>query len=81
MSTNRKNGPAPRRALITGASQGLGRALANECAARGMDLFLVALPESGLAQVSECITSEWDVRADWLEIDLTRDDATDRLLS
>ncbi len=81
MNTNRKNRPAHRRALITGASQGLGRALANECAARGMDLFLVALPGSGLAQVSECITGEWDVKADWLEIDLTRDDAMDRLLS
>jgi short-subunit dehydrogenase len=76
-----KNRPTPRHALITGASQGLGRAFADECAARGMDLFLVALPESGLPQVAQCITSEWGVSVDWLEIDLTEDDATDRLLT
>jgi short-subunit dehydrogenase len=76
-----KNTQAPKCALITGASQGLGKAIAEECAARGMDLFLVALPESGLPQVAQRITSEWNVGADWLEIDLTQDDAVDRLLS
>ncbi len=76
-----RNRPTPRHALITGASQGLGRALADECAARGMSLFLAALPESGLPQVAQCITREWDVAVDWIEIDLTRDDAPDRLLS
>jgi hypothetical protein len=59
----------------------LGKAFADECAARGMDLFLVALPESGLPQVAQRIASEWDVKVDWLETDLTRDDAPDRLLS
>ncbi len=43
---------------ITGASQGLGKAIADECAARGMGLFLVALPGSGLPQVAQCIISE-----------------------
>jgi len=70
----------PRNALVTGASQGLGMAIAEECASRGMNLFLVALPESGLPRVAERIESEWAVRADWLEIDLTRDDAPDLLL-
>jgi len=46
-----------------------------------MNLFLVALPDGGLPQVAQAITSEWDVRVDWLEIDLTRDDAADRLLA
>ena len=31
--------------LITGASNGIGKALARECAARGMNLLLIALPE------------------------------------
>jgi short-subunit dehydrogenase len=76
-----KNRPAPQSALITGASQGLGRAIADECAARGMDLFLVALPESGLPQVAQAITNERKVAVNWLEIDLTRDGALDELLA
>lgn len=76
-----KNRPVPRHALITGASQGLGRAIADECAARGMDLYLVALPGSGLAQVAQSIASERRVRVDWLEIDLTSDGALDRLIA
>jgi short-subunit dehydrogenase len=81
MNAEGKSRPTPRRALITGASQGLGKALADECAAKRMDLFLVALPESGLPQVAQRISSEWDVEVDWLEIDLTQQDATDRLLA
>lgn len=73
--------PVPGHALITGASQGLGRAFADECAARGMDLFLVALPDSGLPEVAERVTSEWDVGVDWLETDLTEEDAPDRVAS
>jgi short-subunit dehydrogenase len=81
MSARGRNRPTPGNALITGASQGLGRAFADECAARGMNLFLAALPDSGLPQVAQAITSEWDVGVDWLEIDLTRDDAPDQLLA
>lgn len=76
-----KNRPEPRSALITGASQGLGRALADECAARGMNLFLVALPGSGLRDVAQSIAGERKVRVDCLEIDLTSDGALDRLLT
>jgi short-subunit dehydrogenase len=76
-----KNRTAPRCALITGASQGLGRAIADECAGRGMDLFLVALPGSGLPEVAQSIAHEQNVRADWLELDLTHIGALDRLLA
>ena len=72
--------PIPRNALVTGASQGLGRAFADECAARGMNLFLIALPESGLPEVAQRISRERNVKVDWLEIDLTREDASDRVL-
>jgi uncharacterized protein len=58
-------------ALITGASLGLGRAFARECAARGMDLVLVALPGSGLPELSEALARERGVSVEYLEADLT----------
>ncbi len=60
-----------KRALITGASMGLGKALAGECARRGMDLFLVALPDSGLPGLAEELGREHGIEAEWLEGDLT----------
>jgi uncharacterized protein len=41
--------------LITGASEGLGKALAIECASRKMNLILVALPNSGLNELANFI--------------------------
>ncbi len=58
-------------ALITGASQGLGRAFAEECAGRGMDLVLVALPDTGLPEVARILQHAHRVRIETLEIDLT----------
>jgi uncharacterized protein len=81
MSSEVKNGGSPRNALVTGSSQGLGRALAEECARRGMNVFLVALPGSGLSQVAQGIAEKWNVKAAWLEADLTEENACDRLLA
>ncbi|MEI9909234.1 MAG: SDR family NAD(P)-dependent oxidoreductase [Bacteroidota bacterium] len=47
--------------LITGASEGLGKALAIECASRGMNLILVALPGIELHQLSSYIRREYKV--------------------
>ena len=58
-------------ALITGASQGLGKALAEECARRGMHLLLVALPGTGLHVLSAEIAARHAVDARYLELDLT----------
>jgi uncharacterized protein len=79
MDENRYAAQGPMHALVTGSSQGLGRALAEECASRGMDVFLVALPGVGLPEVARGIGERHGVRAEWLELDLTRDDAPDRL--
>jgi short-subunit dehydrogenase len=57
-------------ALVTGASQGLGRAFTEACARLGMDLILVALPDSGLAQLAQGIALLYDVRTDYVEMDL-----------
>jgi NAD(P)-dependent dehydrogenase (short-subunit alcohol dehydrogenase family) len=48
-------------ALITGASGGLGRALAAECAARGYDLFLTDLSEQGLLEIKHGIQRQYNV--------------------
>lgn len=56
-------------ALITGASQGLGRAFAFELAERGYNLILVSLPDDGIEEVAglcrfkgvECRTYETDL--------------------
>lgn len=63
--------PEEHTALVTGASQGLGRAFAEACARRGMNLILVALPDSGLAQLAQGIALLYGVQADYVEMDLT----------
>ncbi|MFD2201215.1 SDR family NAD(P)-dependent oxidoreductase [Shivajiella indica] len=58
-------------ALITGASDGLGKAMAISCAKKEMDLLLVALPETGLPELAEFIEGSFEVRTHYLELDLT----------
>jgi uncharacterized protein len=62
-------------ALITGASQGLGRAFAEECAGRGMDLVLAALPDTGLNEVARILERAFGVRIQTIECDLALPDA------
>ena len=58
-------------ALITGAGQGLGKALAEECARRGMNILLVALAATGLRSLSAEIAARYDVQSHYLELDLS----------
>jgi hypothetical protein len=58
-------------AIVTGASQGLGRAIAEECAGRGLNLALVALPGTGLPEVAEIIRMIYHVSVEIWELDLT----------
>lgn len=60
--------------LITGASEGFGKALALECASRKMNLILVALPGSGLRHLAGYIEKNFGVEAIFFEHDLTRKD-------
>ncbi len=69
----------PTCALITGSSQGLGRAFAEECAGRGMDLVLAALPGTGLPEVALIIERTHGVRVEAVEMDLAAADAPARL--
>lgn len=58
--------------LITGASQGFGKAMALEFAQRDMNLVLVALPNSGLPQLSEFVKKNLYVSVHFLELDLSK---------
>jgi uncharacterized protein len=62
-------------ALITGASSGIGKALTIECARRGMNMFLIALPGNGFDKFAQEIKNEYKVKVDYLAIDLTQSNA------
>lgn len=66
-------------ALVTGASAGIGKAIAFELAKRKINLLLVALPNTGLSEVANAITSNYDVDARVFECDLTEPDAVQRI--
>lgn len=58
--------------LITGASKGLGQEMALECASRGWNLILVALPGTGLEQLCQELRLQFGIRAVAFECDLTQ---------
>jgi len=58
-------------AIVTGASEGLGKSFAIELGKRGINLFMVALPGTGLPDLAAYIRKNFDVYADILETDLT----------
>jgi hypothetical protein len=58
--------------LITGASKGFGKAMALELAKRGMNLVLIALPNSGLKELSGFIENNYSVAVFYLEKDLSK---------
>ena len=57
--------------LITGASKGFGKAMALELAKRGMNLVLIALPNSGLRELARFIKTNFNIEAFYLESDLS----------
>lgn len=67
-------------ALVTGASQGLGRALAEELARRGHNLLLAALPGTGLPELTDNLAGRYSISASFLETDLMRREAPAELL-
>lgn len=62
-------------ALITGASEGLGKYLALECASRGMHLVLVALPHSNLMGLANYIHNNYGVQVWAFEKDLSHEES------
>jgi short-subunit dehydrogenase len=62
--------------LITGASSGIGAALAHEFAANGHELVLIARREQALAALADAIAAKGTTRPTVLPADLARADAT-----
>ena len=60
--------------LITGASEGFGKALAIECAGRNMNLILVALPGPELFYLANFIERNYKVEVIVFEKDLTKEE-------
>jgi short-subunit dehydrogenase len=57
-------------ALITGASQGIGYAIAKELAKRSFDLYLVSLPGQNLENLALDLSREFNVRINFMEANL-----------
>jgi uncharacterized protein len=66
--------------LITGAGKGLGLALARECASRGRNLILIALPNENLCDTCCQLENEFDIIAHFFEVDLTDATAMERFI-
>ncbi|MBX6380266.1 MAG: SDR family NAD(P)-dependent oxidoreductase [Thermoflavifilum aggregans] len=66
-------------ALITGASAGIGKALAEECARRKFPVLLVALPGDDLARLAQQIRDQYGVKTDYLGIDFLQQDSVMRV--
>lgn len=66
--------------LITGASAGIGRALAREFASHGYNLVLAARRKERLEVLQGSLTSDYHVRVDIYPVDLLQEDAPDRIM-
>lgn len=62
-------------ALITGASKGIGKAIAEQLASRGYNVLLVARSEQLLLKVASNLSSQYKIQTDILPIDLSNADA------
>jgi short-subunit dehydrogenase len=67
-------------ALVTGASSGIGKAIAEELARQEINLVLIALPYTGLDETAKKIKDEYQVSVLTYPIDLTQQDAAAKIL-
>ncbi len=68
-------------ALITGASSGIGETFAEELAARGYDLILVARRQDKLERICEQLREKYSVKCQILSADLARDEDIEKVAS
>jgi len=67
------------RALITGASSGIGAEFARQLAAEGRNLILVARRADALQVLAEALETDFAVQVDTVSLDLSADDAVESL--
>lgn len=68
-------------ALVTGGSKGIGKAIAVALASRGSHLLLMARDETELAQAAAEIREHYQVKVDFLAIDLALADAAEQVFN
>ncbi|MEX0719465.1 MAG: SDR family NAD(P)-dependent oxidoreductase [Balneolaceae bacterium] len=66
-------------ALITGASSGIGKALAHEFAQNEYDLVVVAEKEDELSQAAKELKSKYQVQVFEVPVDLTKEEAPQQI--
>ena len=66
--------------LITGASQGIGRALAHEWASKGVSILAVAIDDEGLHSLKQDLVSKYKVSCQILRLDLLKHQSTQEIL-
>src|SRR5687767_12442080 len=67
--------------IITGASSGIGRALAFQFAAGGFNLLLTARNEAALSAVAAQCSSRYGVEAEVISADLSRPESLDNVIA
>lgn len=70
-----------RRALITGATGGLGKVMANTLAELGADLVLVDRPDSNFDSLSAALTERWGIKIQHRFCDLEKQDQRAELMA
>jgi short-subunit dehydrogenase len=68
-------------ALITGASSGIGKAIAWYCGSKSMNVLLVSLPNENLAMVADAIQQKHNVIARFLEVNLAEPTGPEQVFS
>ncbi|GEJ44175.1 SDR family oxidoreductase [Chryseobacterium sp. ON_d1] len=58
-------------AVVTGASQGLGKAFAEHLARKKINVVLVSLPDQNLRELSKVLEQEYEIKARYYETDLS----------